>query len=125
MMPTVANKTVTLASGKGKVDFGFSPDYVEILNTTNLGTTSSASGLMLTAKGKPDYGSSSGKMIGFRIVGASNSGLNHFDVGNTVSHFAGHAVSSNDYFGLDIDFSSTSGVGSTDVLLVTGYRTNA
>jgi len=114
MIPIVATKAVTLASGQANVDLGFNPDFVMITNKT---LSSMTSGDTIQIMGKPDEGSSSGQMLGLQVDASAV--ITAIDIGDIVSWYNG-----TDFSGLSLDFSSHAGIGSTAELNVVAMRQN-
>ncbi len=120
MIPVIARKTATLSSGKVDVELGFVPDHVEIVNQSKFSSIASASsGDMIKVTGKPNMGSSSGQLMGLQVTGSSNSNMKMVNVGDVVSNY------NSDFYGISIDFSSTSGFSSASSLAIVAMRQNA
>lgn len=115
MIPTIARKKITLASGTGNLELGFLPDYVQVFNLGVLDSTSS--GDTVSFSGKPEFGSSDSELIALQV-----------DTSNAISfNKVPDAVckrKSDTFYGLAFDVTSYGGIANGAELMVVAMRSN-
>lgn len=115
MIPVMAVRTATLTGNTADIELGFLPDWISVINTTNLGSIASAD--TLKVEGQPDKGSSSGKMLATQAsVSASTATAILIDAGNKITH------KKDTFYGINI--ASVSGFSASDQVIVMAYREN-